>query len=326
VAVDGKGNIYVADTLNGRIQKLKASNGKVEAVWGKYATIPTLLGRPGGVAVDPHGDVWITDNTNDRIQVRTPGGRVLAVLGYHGFVEAERNTQGLGQFVRPVGIVIDRNGEVYVADSGNCRVQELAPRGPIGSIGRSCAQPRQFEGPNGVAVDAQGNIYVADTFGDQVFKLSPKGAVLWKYGVSGMGPGQLDTPYGIAVDSHGNAYVSNPFNLASGAVDGRIVKLSPDGKVLDTWGTADPLGQSRFAGPEGLAMDGHDHLFVADSAHNAIQELTTDGQVLAVFPLPTHAQPTGVAVDAKGNIYVADGPNQRVIKLAPTGEVLAIWT
>jgi sugar lactone lactonase YvrE len=333
VAADNAGNLYVADTHGGRIEKLRASNGKVEAVWGKYATIPTILGQTNGVAVDPHGDVWVTDSTNDRVQVRSPGGQVLAVLGYHGFVHGERNTQGLGQFWNPQGIAIAPNGEVFVADTNNCRIEELAPRGPIGLLGggKCGTGPGQFVAPYAVALDRQGNLYVADThvgtaLTDRVLKLSPNGKVLWTYHAVGLGPGKLDFPVGIAVDRAGNVYVSNRGNPLTGSTDSRIVKLSPAGKPLATWGTADPLGQSRFFGPEGLAVDGQNHLYVADLGHSAVQKLSSSGKVLAVFTLPNRAQPTAVAIDQKGDIYVADGPNQRVIKLAPTGEVLAIWT
>jgi sugar lactone lactonase YvrE len=328
VATDSAGNLYVADTFNGRIQKLQASTGKVEAIWGKYATIPTILGQPAGIAVDPHGDVWITDSTNDRIQVRSPGGHVLAVLGYHGVLVTEHNTRGLGQFWNPQGIAIAPNGEVYVADTNNCRIQELAPRGPVGAIGnRACGiGPGQFQGPYAVALDSTGNLYVADTYSDRVLKLSPQGDLMWQYHVAGLGPGQLDYPEGIAVDHQGNVYVANYVDSTTGVFDGRIVKFSPAGKPIDTWGTPDQLGESRFFGPRGLTIDSQNHLYVADLGHNAVQELTTSGKVLAVFTLPANTLPDAVAIDKRGNLYVTDVAYQRVIKLAPTGEVLAIWT
>jgi sugar lactone lactonase YvrE len=327
IATDKQGNLLVSDSFNSRIQKLSPVNGKIRAVWGKYATVPNVLGEPAGVAVDPNGFVYITDSVNDRLQVRSPNGRVAAIIGYHGNVHLEKNTKGLGQFWYPHGIAIDAKGEIYVADSLNCRIQLLAPRGPIGTFGTCGKALGHFSAPWGVAVDRKGNIYVADTGNNRVQKLSPSGSVLWSVGTHGTGPRQFGFPTGIAVDSKGNVYVSNlTQDVNTGAPDGRIEKLSAQGKVLAVWGQPDPLGLSRFAAPAGMAVDAHDNLYVADSGHNVIQKLSPDGKVLFVYALPgPNANPVDVAVDKHGNLYVADHLNDRVVKLAPTGEVLAIW-
>ena len=326
LALSPSGTLYVADSANARI-KLMSTAGKVRRIWGKYATIPTILGQPAGVAIDPHGDVWITDATNDRLQVRSPDGRVLAILGYHGAVSQERGTRGLGQFFNPRQIAIDRHGEIYVADANNCRIQELAPRGPIGAIGQ-CGKGNIVGGPYGVAVDAAGNIYVADTLHSHLYKLSKSGKVIWRYGVlSGTAPGELDAPTSVAVDHEGNVYVADTGNPATGGVDGRVLKISPDGKLLATFGRYNPSElEGRFVDPEGLAVDSHDNLYVTDELHNAVQKLTTDGKLLAVYPLPSNSNPTGIAVDQKGVMYVTNYLGRYVLKMAPTGEILAIWS
>jgi tripartite motif-containing protein 71 len=322
LAIGPNGLLYVADTHNGRIQVLASTTGKVKTMWGKYATVPTVLGQPGGLAVDPNGNVWVTDGANDRIQVRNPNGHVAAVLGYHGVVtNAQR---GLGQFFYPQGIAIDKQGEAYVADSDNSRIQELAPRGPIGEFGSLGSGEGQFQIPWAVALDSAGNIYVTDAISDRVQKFSPSGKVIWSVGSSGTAPGQFSFPDGIAVDQAGNVYVAN---RGSGSQpDGRIEKLGPDGKLLAVWGTSDALGQTRFAAPGGLAIDGQGNVYVADGGHDAIQKLSPDGKVLEVFEMPgPNGFPVALALDKSGNIYVADALNSRVDKLSPTGEVLAIW-
>jgi DNA-binding beta-propeller fold protein YncE len=330
IALDRAGNLYVADTNNSRIQKLSSSDGRVLAVWGKYATVPQVLGRPGALAVDPHGDLWVTDTLNDRVQVRsTQTGHVLAVFGYHGFLAEEQGTKGLGQFDAPLGIAIDKRGEVYVADTTNCRVEELAPRGPIGAFGSFGHDPGTFEVDDDVALGPQGKIYVADTYNSriqvfahagkdqhqllQVIDLKPVVAKL----------GSVFFPERIAVDHEGNIYVD------SHTFDDRILKLSPSGDLIATFGqmtgsVGDPT--DRFYGPNGLFIDRQDHLWVADTSHGIIQELSTSGKTLTQFTEPgLSPSPSAVTVDAHGYVYVADYANSLLFKFSPRGKVVARW-
>jgi len=315
LALDRNGNVYVSDTGNGRIQKFSMA-GKLRAVWGKYATVPQVLGEPAGVAVDTRGNVYVTDDINNRIQERAPNGRVEAIYGHYGYVPKESRKR-LGEFYYPHGITVDRQGAIYVADTDNSRIQILANKGPIAAIGSQGTRRGKFSAPQGVALDAHGNVYVADTENDRVQKLSPKGTVLWVVGAPGTQPGQFLTPAGIAVDHEGNVYVSD-------LLGNRVQKLSPAGRVLAVWGEAGP--ESRFTHPVGLAIDRHDNLYVADAGDDAIQKLSPTGTPLAVFPLPgPGASPVAVALDARGNLYVADNLNGRIVKMTSTGEVLSIW-
>lgn len=340
VAVDTRGNVYIADQGNSRVQKL-SSGGKLRAIWGKYATVPQVLGEPQGIAVDTRGHVFLTDALNDRVQQRSLTGAVQAVYGHHGYVAPEQG-KGLGQFWFPHGIAVDRQGAIYVADTFNNRIQILAPRGPIAALGKTGTGRGQFSTPLGVAVDAKGDIYVADSGNSRVQELSPRGTILRVFGTYGTGRGQFVFPTGIAIDGQGNVYVSdtcsvkhpetcNPSHLYGGRVShlygGRVQKFSSDGTLLDVWGEENsPAGTGRFFEPSGLTTDPQGNVYVADTHHDVVQKLSPTGQLLAVFDLPgPNANPTDVSLDSQGNLYVTDAANSRIVKLAPTGEVLDIW-
>jgi len=182
VAVDGSGNVYVADTSNNRIRKITAA-GVVSTLAGDgtfgFVEGPGINARfrdPFGVAVDGSGNVYVADFFNNRIRKITAGGVVstLAGNGTQGSVDGPGTTS---QFRFPKGVAVDGSGNVYVADTNNHRIRKitaagfvstLAGTGTFGSVDGP-GTTAQFDGPQGVAVDGSGgNIYVADTSNSRI--------------------------------------------------------------------------------------------------------------------------------------------------------------
>jgi sugar lactone lactonase YvrE len=117
VAVDKEGNLYVADTLNNRIEVFDA-DGTFIRTWGKAGDGPGYFARPKGVAVDSDGHVWVADGMQDRVQVFTPEGQLLIGLGGHGLLP--------GQFQGLVNIASDnRHNRIYTTEIYPGRMQEL---------------------------------------------------------------------------------------------------------------------------------------------------------------------------------------------------------
>jgi hypothetical protein len=166
VAVDRGGNIYVAETVNNRVQKLDSS-GTVVAIFGSQGSGDGQFNSPNGVAVDEYGNLYVADTGNNRIQKLAPSGAFLAAWGSQG--------SGPGQFISPNSVAVDAGGNLFVADTGNNRIQKLDPSGTFliawGSLGSG---PGQFSAPRGVALDWAGNPFVADTGNqrDQKFYLA----------------------------------------------------------------------------------------------------------------------------------------------------------
>jgi DNA-binding beta-propeller fold protein YncE len=114
VAVDGKGDVYVADTINNRVQIFDAE-GNFLSMFGRGGDGPGYFGRPKGLAVDRDGHVWVADTTMDRVQVFDRQGRLAAYFGMHGTLP--------GQFVLPTGVAIDSQNRVMVTEQFKGRLQ-----------------------------------------------------------------------------------------------------------------------------------------------------------------------------------------------------------
>lgn len=107
-AVDGEGNLYVADTLNNRIQIFDSAGGFI-SMFGKAGDKPGFLARPKGISVDSDGHIWVVDGQMEVVQVFNRDGTLLGWLGGHGTLP--------GQFILPVGITVDKQNRVYVTEA-----------------------------------------------------------------------------------------------------------------------------------------------------------------------------------------------------------------
>ena len=118
-----------------------------------------------------------------------------------------------GQFNNPLGVAVDTEGNLYVADWQNHRLQKLSADGTSLAVwGTPGNGPGQFDQPAAVALDRQGNVYVADAGNGRIQKLSPSGQPLAAWGTAGSDAGQFLGPSSLAVDVAGNIYVADTGN------------------------------------------------------------------------------------------------------------------
>lgn len=253
IAVDKTGTVYVVDTANHTIRKIRPD----PSGW----VVTTLAGSP-----DPEG----------------PGGNGGSADGIGS----------AARFSFPKGLAMDSAGNLYVADSNNSTIRRVTPAGVVttraGSPERygsndGTGTAARFNQPLGVAVDNATNIYVTDTYNHTIRKISPARVVTTLAGQAGS-PGNADGigsdarfefPSSIAVDSTGNLYVADTYNNTI-----RKLKQAGTNWVVTTvggrsgfYGTADGRGRfSRFSNPSGIAVDANGDLYVADSYFNTIRK------------------------------------------------------
>jgi sugar lactone lactonase YvrE len=312
IALDGAGNLYIADTYNNRIRKVTpsgvistvAGNGTSYLSSGKNGdggpATSAPVGSPYSVAVDSAGNLYIADASYSRIRKVTTAGIISTVAGNgtSGF-SGDGGPATSAQLGQPMGMAVDIAGTLYIADTFNSRVRMVTPAGIISTIAGTGSMGYNGDGglatsaqlflPYGVAVDSLGNLYIADLINLRIRKVTANGIIttVAGNGTSGFGgdggpaiSAQLYLPYGVAVDSAGGLYIADYGN-------GRIRKVASDGTINTVAGN----GTKGYGGDGGPAT---------------IAKLNT---------------PTGVAVDAAGNVYVADYQNGRIRKVSSDGSI-----
>jgi RHS repeat-associated protein len=225
-----------------------------------------------------------------------------------------------GQLKNPSGIVIDSGGNVWVADSGNNRVEKFSAEGKyLSKFGSAGSKKGQLSSPAGVAIDSGGHIWVADSGNNRVQEFSTEGKFLSQLGSLGSENGQLKNPSGIAIDSGGNVWVADSGN-------NRVEKFSEAGKFLSKFGETG-AGNGQFKGPSGIEIDASGRIWVADKENHRVQEFSEAGKFLSKFGETGSGNgqfkgPTGIGIDASGRVWVVDTGNNRVQEFNEGGEYL----
>jgi NHL repeat len=292
-----------------------------------WARLPAgrTWGQVISVAIDRDGkSVWVFERCGGTSCVHSSLDPILKFDPSGNLVKSF----GAGMFVRPHGLFIDRNDNVWVTDGEGMpgkgqQVFEYSPDGKVlltlGRAGVAGDGPDTFNKPSDVLVAPNGDIFVADGHGPgsnaRIVKFSRSGKFLMSWGKEGSAPGEFRYPHRLALDSRGRLFVADRGN-------NRIQIFNQNGKFLGEW--------RQFGRPSGIFIDKHDMLYVADSESNRSRNpgfrrgirigSVKDAKVLAFIPDPVlHPldgfDPTngtaaeGVAADDSGIIYGAEvGP------------------
>ena len=224
------------------------------------------IGSTAGITIDRDGSsVWVFERCGGQNCV---GSSVAPILKFDASGKLVQSF-GAGMFVRPHGIHVDREGNVWVTDG---------------------------EGPDGKDARRNGK-------GHQVFKFSPDGKLLMtlgKAGVAGEGPDTFNMPSAVLVAPNGDIFVGDGH---SGNSNARMVKFSKDGKFIKAWGKKG-TGPGEFESPHTLAMDSRGRLFAGDRGNNRIQIFDQDGKFLEEWK--QFGRPSGLFIDRNDTLYLTD--------------------
>jgi sugar lactone lactonase YvrE len=258
VAGDSKGNLWVLDRGNGRVEEFNGK-GEYERAFGSSGSGNGQLTSPDGLAVDPKGNVWVVDTGDTRIEEFNEKGEYQKVVGSSG--------SGGGQFKTPEGIAVDTHNNVWVSDTGNGRLEEFNEKGEfLKAVGSKGSGAGQIGEPEGLAIAPNGNVWVTDWSNNRVDEFNEKGEYVTEFGSEGSGNGQFKQPYGIIVDINGNVWVADTHNY-------RVQEFNTKGEYVTQFGSKGTgAGQFSFSYPIGLTVNAKREIWVTDSSDNRIEQ------------------------------------------------------
>lgn len=287
IAVDKRGNIYVADAgASNRIRRI-SPDGMVSTLAGGDEGFQDGQGTsarfntPSALALDAEGNLYVADTGNNAIRKVLPDGQVLTVAG--------KGTAGLrdgpareAEFNGPVGVAVDAEGNVYVADTYNDRIRKVSREGQVTTLAGGGASPgltdgpalsASFDTPCAVAVSPKGEVYVADTGNNAIRRIGADASVATVASASTQtdDPSLLSSPMGLALTHDGFLYIT-------GNDRGRVAQLQPSGMVRALAGAGSGFSDgdgktARFNSPAGIALDKRGALYVADAANYLVRRL-----------------------------------------------------
>ncbi len=339
IAVDGAGNIYIADSENYRIRKVTAATGLISTVAGNGTpgfsgdgSLATAAGldMPTGVAVDLLGNLYILSDARVR-KVTASSGVISTIVGDGTQGYAGDGGPAVAAEIHATGIAVDVAGNIYIADFFNNRIRKMAvDTGNIRTVAGTGqggfsgdggpASGAELYGPYSVAVDALGNLYVAEFFNARIREVTAADggiqtiAGTGTFGYSGDGgpatSAEIGQPHGVAVDVPGNVYIADDNNNRVREVvvaTGNITTVAGDG-ARGYSGDNGPAIAAELAGVQSVAVDGSGYFYILDNGIRAVGSGTAQAPtsytvtVKSLDPTPEMGEAVTITANVVSNL------------------------
>jgi sugar lactone lactonase YvrE len=224
---------------------------------------------------------------------------------------------GAGQFAAPGGLAVDRDDNLYVADSYNHRVQRITPDGGVTVLGRRGSRPGEFLNPQAVVMDGGFGFFVLEQGGCRIQRFGPGGEWMGAFGSPGSGWAQMRAPMAMSRGPCGSLYVADSGN-------NRILKWSPHDVCVAAY---PPPSQPPMARPKGIAVDGAGRIWVSETMGHRVLVFDALFRPLATLGGAGEGpgqlrEPQDLDLTPDGCLFVADTGNHRVQVLDTKGAPL----
>lgn len=313
--------------------------------------VSVSFSRPSGIAVDSCDNLYVIDEERSSVIVFSSEGKILRKWGIKGYKD--------GELFEPWDIKVDSNGFVYIADTGNRRIQQFTSDGVFVKKYKSC-----FGEPIAIDLDDSGNIYIADRYNKCVQRLTNDGST--DLIIENIG-GCENNVYDVHVDVEGYIYITDGMNTVSkysssgellktitcelnnreaaftrgieidmdgsiyvtDALGGYLQKYSAEGNFVWEFG-GNGNGEYKFQMPQKVLLDSKQNIYVCDTNGNSIKKYSREGKFILDIGSSSNLTgsfdyPMGIAIDQYNNIYVADNTNGRIQKFNEKGSFIKAW-
>jgi hypothetical protein len=221
-----------------------------------------------------------------------------------------------GHFSFPQFIAVDDDGNSYVTDLGNKRVQIFSSSGEfVSAWGGSGYLDGEFHYPSGIAV-RDDFVYVADHDLHTVQKFLLDGTFVTQWGSYGAHNGEFKYPYGITVDSDNYVYVVDTGNQ-------RIQKFTSDGDFVLSFGSSG-MGAGQFLTAIGIDTDDNGDIYVTDKGNRKVEKFDSNGYLIKSMPfrgMNYVFSPEGITVDSEGKMFIVNSANNKILHLEQDGDL-----
>lgn len=355
LALDPAGALYIADTTNFRVRKVK--DGLISTT-ADATTFGVPYIRLSGLATDAAGKLYIPDSINNFVwRIDQTGFTRVAGAPGSGVSSGDGQPATKTALNGPVDVVLDSGGNLYISEARRVRsasaatgkMATIAGDGAFGFSGDGgSAMTAALNGPAGLAL-WNGDLYIADQGNQRIRKATSDGLIQTVAGTgeaafSGDGlaatSAALHGPAGLTFDQTGNLYLADVYNSRVRRIDpsGIIATVAGDGLSNGFGGEGDPATLIPLFQPRGVAADATGNLYVSDTNHNRVIRFRADGAMYSAAgdgspgysgdgAGATGAQlqaPSGLSLDDNGNFYIADTLNHSVRKVDGGGVISTV--
>ncbi len=308
VETDGTARVIAGNNIQG-LGGAKANDGSLSGKSGGGFSgdggAPTLasLNRPHGVAFDSAGNLYIADSGNNRIRKVDLQNNVITTFAGDGQARfgGDSGDPLRASLNNPISVAVDSAGNVFINDAGNYRIRKIAPNGNINTIAGTNVSADSPDGPN-----AAGSA--------------------------------INSVEGIATDAFGNLYIAEAGGnkIREVTSDGRLITIAGNGKHGYA-GDGGPAARASLGAPSGVAVDGDNTVYIADTDNDAIR-VVAQGSIATIAGNGSYGfqgdgssasqailwSPFGLAVSVSKELYIADRDNSRLRKIDTQGNIATV--
>jgi DNA-binding beta-propeller fold protein YncE len=317
-----------------------------------------IIESPMGIAEDRFGNIYVSDRKERLVWKIQPTGRATVIAGTGKTTGSKGLTRSPAiardvDFATPEGLVVDKDGNILLADSLNHAILKIDADGYLTRFAGNGQQGFNGDGiqateaslalPYDVRLDSKGNVYISDVMNHRIRRVDANGMISTVAGTgvadySGDGGlavnAQLNTPYGIFLDRDDNLLIADSENHV-------IRKVTSDG-IIRTFagsgqrgydGDGGPALTAKFDSPQALAIDSSDRVYIGDEHNNAIRVIEVDGTVRTLVgtrgpgfsgdggpaSVAQIADPENILIRRDGSVLISARDNARLRIISPDG-------